>query len=160
MNPVPNYRVKPTRTSTTRLDLVVSLESEAIARDLAERETGCCSFFRFDFDHVEDGLVMRIGVRKDHIDVLDALQARIFALVGVKTVHDDVREWEARQYWPGWWQPRRSCSGLAVSSGWSSATASSTDNSRRSSTRQTLRLPQPKEALRLSWKSFLVRRRR
>lgn len=93
MNPVPNYRVKPTRTSTTRLDLVVSLESEAIARDLAERETGCCSFFRFDFDHVEDGLVMRIGVRKDHIDVLDALQARIFALVGVKTVHDDVREW-------------------------------------------------------------------
>ena len=78
------------RTSTTRLDLVVSWESEATARDLAERETGCCSFFRFDFDHVEDGLVMRIGVPIDHIDVLDALQARIFALVGAKTVHDDV----------------------------------------------------------------------
>jgi hypothetical protein len=75
-----------TRTSATRLDLVVLRESEAIARDLAERETGCCSFFGFNFGTAQDGLVMRIGVPKHHVDVLDALQARIFAVAGVKTV--------------------------------------------------------------------------
>lgn len=69
-----SIRIRP-----TRLDVVLSPHSEASARDLAERETACCSFFRFDFDHAEDGLVMRIGVPDDHIDVLDALEARIAA---------------------------------------------------------------------------------
>jgi hypothetical protein len=67
---------RSTRTRTTVLDLVISPESEASARNLAEREAGCCSFFHFDFEPTEDGLVMRIGVREDHVDVLDALQAR------------------------------------------------------------------------------------
>src|SRR5437762_141208 len=67
---------RSTRTGTTRLDLVILRESEATARDLAERETSCCSFFRFDFDFDsgEDGLMMRIGVPESHVDVLDALQ--------------------------------------------------------------------------------------
>src|SRR5260370_38005053 len=78
---------RSTRTWTTRLDLAVLPDSEATARDLAERETSCCSFFRFDFEHAADGLVMRIGVPRDHIDVLDALQARITGMSGVKTVH-------------------------------------------------------------------------
>jgi len=77
-----------TRTRATRLDLVILRESEATARDLAERETGCCSFFRFNFGTAQDGLVMRIGVAKDHADVLDALQARISAVACVKTVGD------------------------------------------------------------------------
>jgi hypothetical protein len=77
-----------TRTSTTRLNLVILRESEAAARDLAERETGCCSFFRFHFGHAADGVVMQIKVPKDRVDVLDALQARMFTVVGVKTVGD------------------------------------------------------------------------
>jgi hypothetical protein len=72
------------RTSTTRLDLVISAEFESTARDLAQRETGCCSFFGFDFRPAADGAVMSIGVAVDHVDVLDALQARIFAAADVK----------------------------------------------------------------------------
>lgn len=64
------------RTSTTRLDLLIPAQFEATARDLAERETNCCSFFRFDFHPTADGLVMSIGVPIDHVDVLDSLQAR------------------------------------------------------------------------------------
>jgi hypothetical protein len=79
---------RSTRTSATRLDLVILRESGITARDLADRETRCCSFFRFTFDHAHDGLVMRIGVPEDHVDVLDALQARIFSAVGVKTLGD------------------------------------------------------------------------
>jgi hypothetical protein len=78
------------RTSATRLSLVILGEFEATARDLAERETGCCSFFRFDFHSAAEGAVMSIGVPIDHVDVLDALQARIFTVAGVKTVHRDV----------------------------------------------------------------------
>jgi hypothetical protein len=81
---------RSTRTSPTRLDLVIVGDFEATARDLAERETSCCSFFRFDFHPAEGGLVMSIGVPNDHVDVLDALQARIVAVLGVKTVHGDV----------------------------------------------------------------------
>jgi hypothetical protein len=75
---------RSSRTWTTGLDLVVLAESEATARDLATRETSCCSFFRFDFEHAPDGLLMRIGVPRDHIDVLDALQARICSVAGIE----------------------------------------------------------------------------
>ena len=78
------------RTSTTRLDLVILREGEATARHLAELETRCCSFFRFDFHPAADGLVMSIGVPDSHVDVLDALQARISTVLGVKTVNGDV----------------------------------------------------------------------
>lgn len=79
---------RSTRTSTTRLDLVILPESEATARDLAERETSCCSFF--DFDAAADGLAMRIGVPAGHVDVLDALQVRINTVFGAKAVRGDV----------------------------------------------------------------------
>ena len=78
------------RTSPTRLDLVILGEFEATARDLVERETSCCSFFRFDFHPAADGLVMVIGVPEDHVDVLDALQSRILVVLGGKTVHGDL----------------------------------------------------------------------
>jgi hypothetical protein len=67
---------RATRTRTTTLDLVISSERAAAARDLAEREASCCAFFRFDFEPTADGLVMRIGVPQDHTDVLDAVHAR------------------------------------------------------------------------------------
>jgi hypothetical protein len=78
------------RTSTTGLDLVIRGEFEATARDLAERESSCCSFFCFDFHPAADDLVMSIGVPQDHVEVLDALHARINDVLGVKTVHGDV----------------------------------------------------------------------
>lgn len=81
---------RSTRTSRTRLDLAISPNGEATSRDLAAREASCCSFFRFTFEHVPDGLTMGIGVPDSHVEVLDALQARILQVVGVQTVNGDV----------------------------------------------------------------------
>jgi hypothetical protein len=75
---------RTTRPRPTGLDLVISPASEVIARGLAQRETGCCSFFRFDFDSTKDGLVMRIGVPDSQVEVLDAVQARIAGTGSVK----------------------------------------------------------------------------
>jgi len=80
---------RSTRTSATRLDLVILPETEATARDLADRETTCCSFFRFTFSRAQDGAVMGINVTKDHVDVLDALAARILSAANVRTVASD-----------------------------------------------------------------------
>ena len=77
------------RIGTTRLELVILRECEATAHDLAESETSCCSFFGFDFETGEDVLMMRISVPDSHIGVLNALQARISAVVGMKTVNGD-----------------------------------------------------------------------
>lgn len=72
------------RTRRTYLELVISPESEASARDLAARETSCCSFFQFAFEPDAEGdWVMAIGVPDEHVDVLDALQARIASAAGI-----------------------------------------------------------------------------
>ena len=77
-----------TRITPTRLDLVIAPESEACARDLAKRESACCSFFQFAFEpDAHGGLVMRIGVPDDHIDVLDALHARVSAITATGDQH-------------------------------------------------------------------------
>src|SRR5215208_34312 len=69
---------RATRTRDTQLDLVIAAASEASARDLADRESGCCSFFEFSFTPgADDSVVMGIGVRNQHVDVLDALHARM-----------------------------------------------------------------------------------
>jgi hypothetical protein len=65
------------RALPTRLDLVVPRDIEAAARDLARRESECCSFFTFDFESVGDDVVMHIGVPPEHVEVLDALEARV-----------------------------------------------------------------------------------
>ena len=65
------------RRRPTRLDLVLPHDVEAPARDLARRESECCSFFTFDFDSVGDDVVMHIAVRPSQIEVLDAIQARV-----------------------------------------------------------------------------------
>ena len=79
---------RATRTGRTRLELEIGVESEGFARDLASRETGCCSFFEFAFTPSAHGVVMRIGVPDSHVDVLDALQARVASVAGVG--NDDV----------------------------------------------------------------------
>jgi len=51
--------------------------SESLARDRAERESGCCSFFTFAFDHDAGGrLLMDVTAAEVRVAVLDALLAR------------------------------------------------------------------------------------
>jgi hypothetical protein len=59
------------------LDLVLPRDVETDARDLARRETECCSFLSFDFESVGDDVVMHIGVSPNQVDVLDAIEARV-----------------------------------------------------------------------------------
>lgn len=50
-------------------------------RDLAERETRCCSFFTFAVTAPAPGVVrLDVEVPPGHLDVLDALQARAAAV--------------------------------------------------------------------------------
>lgn len=49
-------------------------------RDLAERESQCCSFFTFTLAGTDDDLDFDIGVPAAHRDVLDALNARAVEL--------------------------------------------------------------------------------
>jgi hypothetical protein len=67
------------RREPTRLDLVIAHEGEATARGLADRESECCSFITFEFEPAEDNFVMHISVPPRHVDVLDALEARVAA---------------------------------------------------------------------------------
>jgi hypothetical protein len=67
------------RPEPTRLDLVLPRDVEAAGRDLVRRESECCSFFTFEFEPAGDDVVMHIGVPPEHVEVLDALQARVAA---------------------------------------------------------------------------------
>ncbi|MFG2445367.1 hypothetical protein ACGFQG_21090 [Nocardia fluminea] len=71
-----------TRHAPTRLDLHLAADAEAVGRDLASRESSCCSFFTFDFDTTYAGLVMQIGVPAAYVEVLDAFAARVQAANG------------------------------------------------------------------------------
>ncbi|MBJ8340826.1 hypothetical protein JGU71_18220 [Antrihabitans sp. YC3-6] len=64
----------------TRLSLIISADAEAAARDLADRETRCCSFFTFAFEPAGDVVVMQIGVPHSQVAVLDALEHRVSTL--------------------------------------------------------------------------------
>ncbi|WBC15695.1 hypothetical protein O7600_02335 [Micromonospora sp. WMMA1998] len=60
-----------------RLRLDGADQVERTARDLAARESACCSFFTFDLARPDDGpLTLDIRVPAAHTDVLDALAAR------------------------------------------------------------------------------------
>jgi hypothetical protein len=65
------------RLESTRLDLVLPRGVEADARDLAQRESACCSFFMFEFDSAGDDVVMHLGVPPTQVEVLDAIEVRI-----------------------------------------------------------------------------------
>ena len=71
--------LQSTRPQPTRLDLVVPRAAEATGRDLADRESECCSFFTFEFEGVGDGVVMHVAVPPERVDVLDTLEARVSA---------------------------------------------------------------------------------
>ncbi|MFI6213260.1 thioredoxin family protein [Nocardia brasiliensis] len=65
-----------TRLSRTRLRLELDPAIEATARDLARRESSCCSFFSFDFTSDDSTrLWMDIDVPPARVEVLDGLAA-------------------------------------------------------------------------------------
>jgi hypothetical protein len=68
--------LQSTRPQPTRLDMVVPRAAEATGRDLAGRESECCSIFTFEFEPAGDDVVMHISVPPEQVDVLDALEAR------------------------------------------------------------------------------------
>ena len=68
-----------------RLTLTGGAGVAAVARDLAARETACCSFFVFTVSELHgdgDGVVMTVEVDAAHTDVLAALADRAAALAG------------------------------------------------------------------------------
>ncbi|MGY2125775.1 hypothetical protein ACW9HJ_30395 [Nocardia gipuzkoensis] len=70
------------RPAHTRLDLLLAADAEPSGRDLAARESGCCSFFAFTFEATSAGLVMRIEVPGTQVEVLDTLATRVDAAIG------------------------------------------------------------------------------
>ncbi|GAB3822953.1 hypothetical protein [Kribbella italica] len=70
------------RIDATTLRLDVAADAEARARDLASRESTCCSFFGFDFAPVGDVVEMTVTVPAAHVAVLDAFATRATAAVG------------------------------------------------------------------------------
>ncbi|MDX3108154.1 hypothetical protein ACIBO5_57825 [Nonomuraea angiospora] len=88
-----------------RLELVFSPEAAARAAELAARENGCCSFFTFTFTFtIADGtLALEVTVPAEHVDVLEALQARAGAtehLPGARNVSGQVSAELAAQVAP------------------------------------------------------------
>lgn len=65
------------RISSTRLEVTLVSGAEIAARDLATRESGCCSFFTFEFDTRPSEVVMGIAVPHSQVAVLDALAAQV-----------------------------------------------------------------------------------
>ncbi|MDV8128542.1 hypothetical protein R4P71_28700 [Rhodococcus sp. IEGM 1304] len=64
------------RPDPARLEVIVDPAAETVARELAGRESSCCSFFTFDFARTTEGLVMSVRVPPAYVEVLDAFAAR------------------------------------------------------------------------------------
>lgn len=65
--------LRAVRTSPTTAELTLTRESIAQARDLAERETSCCSFFSFEVQEMRAEAAISITVPPMHSAVLGAL---------------------------------------------------------------------------------------
>ncbi|VFA99715.1 hypothetical protein [Nocardia cyriacigeorgica] len=66
------------RVSPTRLRLVLDAGAEAGARELAARESECCSFFTFEFTAAGAGVVhLVVDVPAARLEVLDGLAAQV-----------------------------------------------------------------------------------
>ncbi|MEQ4717664.1 hypothetical protein [Nonomuraea sp. B19D2] len=67
-----------------RLELDGAAEVEARARDLAARESTCCSFFALSFSRTDQDLLqMRVRVPQQHRAVLDGLQRQAADAAGL-----------------------------------------------------------------------------
>lgn len=59
-------------------------ETEATARDLTARESGCCSFFTFTFARTTEHLLLDVAVPAEQTEVLDGLAARAQAVLAAR----------------------------------------------------------------------------
>jgi hypothetical protein len=75
--------IRQERVSATGLRLWLSGGAAVTSwmRDLAARETECCSFFQFAVSADEDGTMVDVAVPAAYVNVLDALAARAEAAV-------------------------------------------------------------------------------
>ncbi|WP_067676693.1 hypothetical protein [Nocardia miyunensis] len=73
---------RPRRSAPTVLEVVADPGAEPVARDLAARESRCCSFFGFEFASTDAELVMQVGVPDVYVGVLDAFAGRVEAASG------------------------------------------------------------------------------
>jgi hypothetical protein len=69
-------------TGPTVLRLALRSDAESEARELAAKESGCCSFFAFAFTREDGRVVMEVTVPEAHIAVIDALAERARAGLG------------------------------------------------------------------------------
>lgn len=67
------------RPEPTRARLALAAEAEPRARELATRESACCSFFTFELHAAADTVWMEVAVPVAQVAVLDALVARAAA---------------------------------------------------------------------------------
>ena len=72
----------PRRVAPGRLEVVLTADAAASARDLVARETACCSFFTFTLTPRADGVELLTEVPPAHVAVLDAMQRRVEAARG------------------------------------------------------------------------------
>jgi len=72
------------RLAPTRLLITVAggPEVAATARELAARETACCSFFTFAVDETPAGVTLEVSVPPPYLAVLDGLARRAAAVSG------------------------------------------------------------------------------
>ncbi len=74
------------RVDATTLRLTLGGDEDR-ARELADRESSCCSFFGFTFAPADDGAVaMTVTVPPAHVAVLDAFAARATTAAGLPAV--------------------------------------------------------------------------
>lgn len=74
------------RRTATSAELELAAGSGALARDLARRETGCCSFFSFDVREENARVVLSIEVPPLNVPVLDALIDSAAGVAGTPAV--------------------------------------------------------------------------
>ena len=73
------------RIAPTRLALRLDSTARRPAEELADRETGCCSFFTFAFTAGgADEVLLEVVVPATQVDVLDALAERATAGAGLR----------------------------------------------------------------------------
>lgn len=91
--------VRWTRVSARSADLVLTAAAEPTARDLADREASCCSFFTFEFGCAGADVVLRISVPPAQIKVLDALTERVSAAIAARASAINAPTEDARRKW-------------------------------------------------------------
>lgn len=69
-------RVERQSSTHARIELQSGDETVALAQDLTERETACCSFFSFTVNGTDDATTIDVGVPDSRAEVLEALVTR------------------------------------------------------------------------------------